>query len=42
MQPLARMQMLCWTNTLGVQIFAPLTVIGMVLRTRPASSHAHA
>jgi len=29
------MQMLCWTNTLGVQIFAPLTVIGMVLRTRP-------
>jgi len=35
MQPLARMQMLCWTNTLGVQIFAPLTVIGMVLRTRP-------
>ncbi|KAK9819243.1 hypothetical protein WJX81_003710 [Elliptochloris bilobata] len=23
--------MLCWTNTLGIQIFAPLTVLGMVL-----------
>ena len=24
-------QMLCWTNTLGIQIFAPLTVLGMAL-----------
>lgn len=23
--------MLCWTNTLGIQIFAPLTVLGMAL-----------
>ena len=28
------MQMLCWTSTLGIQIFGPLTVLGMVLCKR--------
>ena len=27
-------QMLCWTSTLGIQIFGPLTVLGMVLCKR--------